>query len=216
MSKADDRKKGYSGPGEKTREAKDAGDEPQREVTEPGTAPETSTTVESDGADGAAEVGLAPGGGEADGLSERNAELLDSLVRLKAEFENYRKRMLKEQTRILETAESGLIKKLLPVIDNLERALESASPGVDDAGGLRKGVEMVLGQLLELLVKEGLEVISPEGEPFDPEHHEAMMVVETDECPEDTVIGVTQKGYRFNGLLLRPAMVRVSCAAKGS
>lgn len=223
MSKADDRKKGDSGPGEKAREAGDAGgsDEPQREVTKPGTAPETSTRVESDGADGAAEVelapgGVSPGGGEAHGLSERNAELLDSLVRLKAEFENYRKRMLKEQTRILETAESGLIKKLLPVIDNLERALESASPGVDDAGGLRKGVEMVLGQLLELLVKEGLEVISPEGEPFDPEHHEAMMVVETDECPEDTVIGVTQKGYRFNGVLLRPAMVRVSCAAKGS
>ena len=70
---------------------------------------------------------------------------------------------------------------------------------------------MVLDLMLSVLEKEGLEVIDPEGEPFDPEHHEAMLVVETSECPEDTVVGVVQKGYRFNGLLLRPAMVRVSC-----
>ncbi|MFH1482234.1 MAG: nucleotide exchange factor GrpE, partial [Patescibacteria group bacterium] len=60
-----------------------------------------------------------------------------------------------------------------------------------------------------------LEVIDPQGEPFDPEHHEAMMVVETDECPEDPVVEVIQKGYRFRGVLLRPAMVQVSCPVKG-
>jgi len=72
----------------------------------------------------------------------------------------------------------------------------------------------VLGQMLEILEKEGLEVIDPEGEVFDPEHHEAMMVVETDECPEDTVVEVTQKGYRFKGMLLRPALVNVACPVR--
>ena len=150
--------------------------------------------------------------GEVDDLAGQNAMLLDSLKRLKADFDNYRKRMLKEQTRILETAEADLIKKLLPVIDNLERALDSADAA--KASGLTEGVAKVLELTLDVLEKEGLEVIAPEGEPFDPEHHEAMMVVETSECPEGTVVGVVQKGYRFNGLLLRPAMVRVSCPIK--
>jgi molecular chaperone GrpE len=149
---------------------------------------------------------------EVDEFAEQNAMLLDSLKRLKADFDNYRKRMLKEQTRILETAEADLITKLLPVIDNLQRALESAGEG--EASGLGEGVAMVLELMLSVLAKEGLEVIDPAGEPFDPEHHEAMMVVETSECPEGTVVGVVQKGYRFNGLLLRPAMVRVSCPVK--
>lgn len=140
-------------------------------------------------------------------------ELLDSLMRLKADFENYRKRMMREQTRIVETAEADLVRRLLPVIDNLERALENAGEG--EPQGLRNGVEMVLDQMMEVLGKEGLEVIDPQGEPFDPEHHEAMMVVETGECPEDTVIDVVQRGFRFRGILLRPAMVSVSCPVKG-
>ena len=117
--------------------------------------------------------------------------------------------MLKEQTRILETAEADLVKKLLPVIDNLERALDSAEE--EESKGLLGGVSMVRELMLDVLTREGLEVIDPTGEPFDHEHHEAMMVVETSECPEDTVVGVVQKGYRFRGVLLRPAMVRVSC-----
>jgi len=171
-------------------------------------------SVESDVSETGRAEGAGEGRPEVEDLLTRNEELLDSLVRLKAEFENYRKRMIKEQTRILETAESGLVKKLLPVIDNLERALENAPDG-KATSGLRQGVAMVLEQLIDLLVKEGLEIIDPEGEPFDPEHHEAMMVIETDECPEDTVLDVVQKGYRLNGMLLRPAMVRVSCPVKG-
>ena len=146
-------------------------------------------------------------------LEARNAELLDSLQRLKAEFDNYRKRMLKEQTRILETAESGLIKKLLPVIDNLERALENA----DDSSptkALKQGVSMVREQFVDTLEKEGLEVIEGTGEPFDPEQEEAVMVVDAPGQPEGTVVDVTQKGYRFNGTLVRPAMVTVAGAGK--
>ncbi len=147
------------------------------------------------------------------GEKTESEELLDSLMRLKADFENYRKRMMREQTRIVETAEADLVRRLLPVIDNLERALENDGEG--EPQGLREGVEMVLAQMLEVLGKEGLEVVDPQGEPFDPEHHEAMMVVENGECPEDTVIDVVQRGYRFRGILLRPAMVSVSCPVKG-
>jgi len=150
---------------------------------------------------------------EVDELADEKAVLLDSLQRLKADFDNYRKRMLKEQTRIVETAEAELMKKLLPVMDNLQRAIDSSTDA--ESKGLRQGVAKVLELMLGTLSKEGLEVIDPEGEPFDPEHHEAMMVVETGECPEGTVVDVVQKGYRFNGLLLRPAMVRVSCPVKG-
>lgn len=150
--------------------------------------------------------------GELEDFEAQNAELLDALRRLKADFDNYRKRMLKEQTRILETAEAELVKKLLPVIDNLERALASAGRG--EPKGLVEGVAKVLEMMLDTLKGEGLEVIDPQGEPFDPEHHEAMMVVETDECPEDMVTEVVQKGYRFGGVMLRPAMVKVSCALK--
>jgi len=145
-------------------------------------------------------------------LADQNAVLLDNLKSLKADFDNYRKRMVKEQTRILETAEAGLVKKLLPVIDNLERALASAREA--EAEGLSEGVAKVLELMMDILTKDGLEVINPEGEPFDPEHHEAMMVVETDDCPEDTVVDVIQKGYRFGEVMLRPAMVRVSCRTK--
>ena len=145
-------------------------------------------------------------------LADQNAVLLDNLKSLKADFDNYRKRMVKEQTRILETGEAGLVKKLLPVIDNLERALASAREA--EAEGLSEGVAKVLELMMDILTKDGLEVINPEGEPFDPEHHEAMMVVETDDCPEDTVVDVIQKGYRFGEVMLRPAMVRVSCRTK--
>ncbi len=150
--------------------------------------------------------------GELEDFEAQNAELLDALRRLKADFDNYRKRMIKEQTRILETAEANLVKKLLPVMDNLERALASAGAG--ETKGLAEGVAKVLEMMLDVLKGEGLEVIDPAGEPFDPEHHEAMMVVETEECPENTVTEVIQKGYRLGGLLLRPAMVKVSCSTK--
>jgi molecular chaperone GrpE len=147
-------------------------------------------------------------------VEARNAELIDGLQRMQAEFDNYRKRMVREQTRILETAEAGLIKKLLPAIDNLERAIDNAGE-VKQAKALAQGVSMVRDQLMEVLEKEGLEVIEGQGEPFDPEEQEAMMVVPSSGQPEGTVVDVTQKGYRFNGSLLRPAMVSVAGPDEG-
>ena len=137
------------------------------------------------------------------------AEYLDSLRRLQADFENYKKRMLKEQTEFLAAASKGLIMELIPVVDNLERAL-NAGPHSKDSAAFCKGVEMVHGQLVDILSKAGLAEIDPLGEQFDPLHHEAVMQVGSDEHDDDTVVEVLQKGYQLKGKLLRPASVKVS------
>ncbi len=140
---------------------------------------------------------------------KRTAEYLESLQRMKAEFENYRKRMVREQTVFLETANADLVTKLLPVLDDLELALQHGAE-TNGAESLTEGLRMVYGKFLELLVKEGLEEINPEGNPFDPQEAEAMMSVPSAEHDDCTVLQVLKKGYRWRGKLLRPAMVTVS------
>jgi molecular chaperone GrpE len=137
----------------------------------------------------------------------RAKEYLDDAQRNRAELENYRKRMLREQTRIIEQANRSFITALLPVIDNLEMALESCG---DRDDGLAQGVRMVYEQMMALLKKEGLEEINPQGHPFDPEECEAVMAVMSDDHEDETVVEVHQKGYRYNGSLLRPARATVS------
>ena len=137
------------------------------------------------------------------------AEYLDTLQRLKADFENYKKRMLKEQTEFLAVASKDLLMELIPVIDNLERALD-ASKNAKDSGALSKGVEMVYAQLVEVLKKAGVSDIDPQGEEFDPVHHEAVTQVISDEHKDNTIVEVFQKGYLLRGRLLRPASVKVS------
>ena len=114
--------------------------------------------------------------------------------------------MLRDQTAHLERATAGLIEQLLPVLDAFELALNSAG---SDAERLRKGVELVYGELLGALEKAGLERIDAHGKPFDPEEHEAVMHVE-DEEGEPGVRDVVRSGYRFKGRVLRPAMVKVA------
>jgi molecular chaperone GrpE len=137
----------------------------------------------------------------------RSAQYLDDAQRLQAELENYRKRMIKEQTRIIEQANRSLVAKLLPVIDNLEKALQTSADG---DSGLAQGVRMVYDQLMEVLEREGLEVIDPHGHPFDPEVCEAVMAMVSDDHEDETVIEVHQKGYAYKGSLLRPARATVS------
>ncbi len=140
--------------------------------------------------------------------AERKArEYLDDAQRQRAELDNYRKRMIREQSRIIETANRSLIADLLPVIDNLEKALQSCE-GRDDA--LARGVAMVHEQLMSILKREGLEEINPHGHPFDPEECEAVMAVVSDDHEDETVVEVHQKGYRYKGSLLRPARATVS------
>jgi molecular chaperone GrpE len=133
-------------------------------------------------------------------------EYLSHLQRTQAEFDNYRKRMLRDQTVHLERATGSLIEQLLPVLDSFELALNSAGTDVER---LRKGVELVYGEFLGALEKAGLERIEALGKPFDPEEHEAVMHVE-DDGGEPGVRDVVRSGYRFKGRVLRPAMVKVA------
>src|SRR4051794_28218947 len=152
------------------------------------------------------------GGGGGDELSRLTAErdeYLAHLQRTQAEFDNYRKRMLRDQTAHLERATAGLVEQLLPVLDAFELALNSAGPIATEAGAerLRKGVELVYGELLGALEKAGLQRIEALGKPFDPEEHEAVMHVEG-EGGEPGVRDVVRAGYRLKGRVLRPAMVK--------
>jgi molecular chaperone GrpE len=140
--------------------------------------------------------------------ARRQAEShLDDLRRLKAEFENYRKRVIKEQTQLLEVASQRVVEKLLPVLDNFELALLAADRS-KDYEKLVRGVEIVFGELLEVLHKEGLRKIEAEGKPFDPEQHEAVMQAEGGEG-EPVVVDVLRAGYALKDRVLRPAMVKV-------
>jgi len=139
-------------------------------------------------------------------LQAERDEYLAHLQRTQAEFDNYRKRMLRDQTAHLERATANLIEQLLPVLDSFELALGS---GGTDVERLRKGVELVYGELLGVLEKAGLERIEAHGKPFDPEEHEAVMHVES-EGGEPGVRDVVRAGYRLKGRVLRPAMVKVA------
>ena len=137
------------------------------------------------------------------------ADYLDNLQRLKAEFDNFRKRMLREQSEFLSLATQEIIKELLPVVDNFERAMahEIEDGHLDDYKG---GMQLVYNQLVDALAKEGLTSEEPVGEPFDPAKHEAMMQVDSEKYPEGTVVAVLEKGYLLKGRVIRPAKVSVA------
>lgn len=143
-------------------------------------------------------------------LDERIAEtqtLRDQLVRTHADFDNYRKRTARDLEHLRKTATEALLKELLPVVDNLERAL-----GHSDAlaNGLAEGVQLVLNQLRDVLAARGVEAIAGTGEPFDPNVHEALAHMPSETHPADTVAEVFQRGYRIGSYVLRPAQVVVS------
>ena len=148
---------------------------------------------------------------EADLLRTERDEYLDHLRRLQAEFDNFRKRMLREQTVLVERANESLIEQLLPVLDAFEMAIASASGtvGGSDPERLRKGVELVYTELTGVLSKSGLERIEATGKPFDPEEHEAVMHVDAEDG-ETGVLDVVRAGYRLKGRVIRPAMVKVA------
>jgi molecular chaperone GrpE len=158
----------------------------------------------------------APAGAAARPVEEALAEVrataeayLDDLRRLQAEFDNYRKRMLREQTQRMAAASQALVTRLLPVLDNLELAVSHAEQS-RDFDRMLKGVEMIFGELREVLRAEGLVPIEAAGKPFDPERHEAVVAVEQDDAEPGTVVDVVRTGYELQGKVLRPAMVKVA------
>ncbi len=149
---------------------------------------------------------------EYDALLEKAKESqvsFDRLLRLQAEFDNYRKRMEKERIEYIKFANEGIIKELLSVADNFERALNSTSRA-HDFNVLHQGVEMILKQLQELLKEKGITKIEAVGIQFDPNKHEAIAEVETSEHPDHFVVEELQKGYMLNGRVIRPAAVKVA------
>jgi molecular chaperone GrpE len=148
------------------------------------------------------------GGDEALAAARRQAdEYLDQARRLQAEFDNYRKRVLKEQTRAVELAAEPMARRLLEVLDDFELALMAAQEKPEFERFL-KGVELVYAKLVDGLKSEGLERIEAEGAPFDPSEHEALMQTGQGEG-EPIVADVLRQGYRLNGHVIRPAGVRV-------
>jgi molecular chaperone GrpE len=180
---------------------------------------EDGKAIPSDGAEAGAEPARADPppatpepGTPGDSIPYSREELYDLLLRKQAEFENARKRLEREREEVRRRVGADLAKQLLPVLDNLDRALAEPAAG-KPTDGLRRGVELVSQQIGEVLSREGLEPIAAVGERFDPNLHEA---VETRVVPgfeEGVVLEELRKGYLFRGQLLRPALVRVS--AKG-
>jgi molecular chaperone GrpE len=145
-------------------------------------------------------------------LEQAQAEVIDlrdKLLRMAAEFENYKKRMMRDKGHALKYAEEGIIKELLPSIDNLERAIEQGQ-NTDNAGDLLEGVEMTLKGLVVSLEKFELKSLDSIGQPFDPNIHEALAMEETDEMEPSNVLREFEKGYTFKEKLIRPAKVVVS------
>ncbi len=151
---------------------------------------------------------------EIERLESELDELRDIHLRKLAEFDNFRKRTDRERIEIKRHANEELVRELLPVLDNFERALEHRSDA--DAGAFHEGVEMIAKQLWDTLERQGVEVISPMGEQFSPEFHEAVHRVEDESLAPGTIASVLAKGYVCNGRLVRPAMVGVVAEAPKS
>ena len=140
---------------------------------------------------------------ELESTRQERDQYLDALRRLKAEFENSRKRQERERERVFSMAAERLVQELLPVLDNLDRALEAG-------GDIREGVLATRNQLADVLGNEGLLPVASDGQPFDPNVHEAVMGRPSEEHEEGTILQTFERGYLFNGKPIRPAKVVVA------
>ena len=152
---------------------------------------------------GVAEEELAALSEELESARQERDQYLDALRRLKAEFENSRKRQERERERVFSMAAERLVQELLPVLDNLDRALEAG-------GDIREGVLATRNQLADVLSNEGLLPVASDGQPFDPNVHEAVMGRPSEEHEEGTILQTFERGYLFNGKPIRPAKVVVA------
>lgn len=143
------------------------------------------------------------------------ADQKDSVMRAIADADNARKRAQGEIDKARKFALEKFAGELLPVADNLERAIQVANPEDETIKPIVDGVELTLKSFVSTIEKFGMTVIDPQGQPFNPEQHQAMSMQENAELPPNTVLAVMQKGYEINGRLLRPAMVMVTRAPEG-
>jgi len=170
----------------------------EKDLTPVAQAPEPSEAAVTLGEDSARD--------EVDHLKTELDHVRDLYLRKLAEFDNFRKRVEREREVSRGAATEGLVKDLLPVLDNFERALQHAD---DDSGAFHEGVEMIAKQLWDVLERTGVVEVNPLGQPFDPELHEAVQRVEDGEQTPGTVAFVMLKGFTLGDRLIRPAMVGV-------
>ena len=146
---------------------------------------------------------------EAEKLKQLEAEVQEKqerVLRLQADFENFRRRTRQEKEELSNVITQNLLKDMLPLVDNFERALQA---GAQDAASFQQGVEMIYKQFVAALQKNGLEVIPTEGQKFDPQFHQAVMRIQDESKEDDTIAAEMQKGYMVKGRVIRPSMVQV-------
>lgn len=189
-------------------------DEMQHEIDEAEAeeaAAESGDDVSADGAD------AQPAGQAEKADAEEAAQQIEKLtedlkakeervLRLQADFENFRRRTGKEKEELSAVVTQGILKDMLPLLDNFERAMAAEKK---DAEAFQKGVEMIYTQLQEVLKKNGLERIETQGQKFDPNYHQAVMRVQDEEHEDDDIAQELQKGYMIKGRVIRPSMVQV-------
>ncbi len=164
----------------------------------------------SEGSSGEVSDEAAPLEAEPDAAAQRD-EYYDLLLRKTAEFDNYRKRVERERAALASAAAADLLEDLLPVVDNLERALEAQADGTA-AAAYREGVELIHRQMLDLLRKRGVTPFETHGQDFDPNVHQAVVHEESADHRAGEIVGEVQRGYMLGSRLLRAAMVRVAKA----
>ena len=181
-------------------ELQEAASPPEQPVGEPGQATESPTGTSGD--DASRDDALAR-------AEEDLAKHRDAMLRMQAEMDNLRKRLARDAEKSRKFALERIVKDLLQVRDSMERGLEIADQSAT-VESMREGQELTLKMLAKVLQDHDLEVIDPAGQPFDPEWHEAMTVMPSEELDENSVVEVLQKGYRLHDRLIRPARVVVS------
>jgi molecular chaperone GrpE len=191
---------------------KDQPDEPKKDTSQDTSGAQTqSEATPFDPETATAEQWLALLAGKDSDISQ----LQDRVLRMGAEMENTRKRLERERTESISFANESIIRELLPIVDNLERALEHAQTD-SNVDGLTEGVSITLKAFRDTLARFGCTPFDAGGMAFDPNYHEAVMQEESGDHPENTVLRELQKGYTLHGRLLRPAMVVVSKASAGA
>lgn len=183
-------------------------DEMQQEINEASAEAEAEEVEDQNDAevDEAAETETSDEAQQLEKLAAELKEKEERVLRLQADFENFRRRTAKEKEELSAVVTQGILKDMLPLLDNFERAMAAEAK---DGEAFQKGVEMIFTQFGEVLKKNGLEKIETEGQKFDPNFHQAVMRVQNEELEDDDIAQELQKGYMVKGRVIRPSMVQV-------
>ena len=191
-------------------EPRTGGDPGEAQANANDAAPGEEGQTASDNGQDAEPEGEAPLEDVVSQLQDDLAAARDAALRAQADAQNVKRRAEQDVEKARKFALEQFTRDLLPVVDNLERALEAASGDEEAVKPIAEGVELTLKSFVDAMMKFNIEVVDPQGEPFDPNLHQAMSMVENNEVEPNSVIAVMQKGYTLNGRLVRPAMVMVS------